>query len=116
MLMKRYGTEPGGSGRYSPTVCLGCDKKEVRGKPEQEHMSTSFVERQNLTMRMRMRRFTRLTNAFSMKIENLEHSVALHFMHYNFVRRHQTLKISPAMAAGVTNHLWSLEEVVGLIE
>ena len=116
MLMKRYGTEPGGSGRYSPAVCLGCDKKEIRGNPEQEHISASFVVQQNLTMRMRMRRFTRLTNAFSKKIENLEYSVALHFMHYNFVRRHQTLKMSPAIAAGVDPRLWSLEELVGLMD
>jgi len=116
MLVKKYGQEPGGNGRYSPPKCVGCDEKVVRGNPDREHISTSFVERQNLTMRMRMRRFTRLTNAFSKKIENHEHAVALHFMHYNFVRRHQTLHMSPAMAAGVDSHLWSLEDLVSLLD
>ena len=115
MLVKRYGTEPAGNERYTPPKCIGCDDKAVGGNPDKEHISTSFVERQNLTMRMRMRRFTRLTNAFSKKIENHEHAVALHFMHYNFVRRHQTLKMSPAMAAGVDSRLWSLEELVDLV-
>jgi hypothetical protein len=115
MLVKRYGTEPGEAGRYSPPICIGCDAKKVRGSPDPDYISTSFSERQNLTMRMRMRRFTRLTNAFSKKFENLEHAIALHFMHYNFVRRHQTIQVTPAMAAGVDRRLWSLEDVVSLI-
>ena len=86
------------------------------GNPSQEHISTSFVERQNLTMRMSIRRFTRLTNAFSKKVENHEHAVALHFMHYNFCRVHQTLRVTPAMEAGISDHVWSLEEVIGLLD
>lgn len=118
MLVKLYGSAAGNTAevRYSPGECVGCEKRTVTGSPDPAHSSTSFVERQNLTMRMRMRRFARLTNGFSKKIENHEHMIALHYMHYNFVRRHQTLRMSPAMAAGVDGHLWSLEEVVGLIE
>ncbi len=115
MLVKLYGKE-GGEGRYSPAKCVGARKDKVTGKPDERHISTSFVERQNLTMRMSMRRFTRLTNAFSKKIENLEHSVALHFMHYNFCRIHQSLRMSPAMAAGVTKKLWNIEDLVKLLE
>jgi len=89
--------------------------KVVSGNPDPKHVSTSFVERQNLTMRMSMRRFTRLTNAFSKKIENLEHAVALHFMYYNFCRVHQTLRVTPAMEAGLSDHVWTLEELVGLL-
>lgn len=88
----------------------------LTGKPDKEHVSTSYIERQNLTMRMSMRRFTRLTNAFSKKLENHAHSVSLHFMHYNFVRIHQTLKITPAMAAGVTKTLWELTDMVRVID
>jgi len=88
----------------------------VSGNPAPEHVSTSYVERQNLTMRMKMRRFTRLTNAFSKKVENHAHAIALHFMHYNFARIHQTLRSTPAMKAGVTDHLWSIEEIVLLLE
>lgn len=101
--------------RYSPANFCGTKIKVVAGDPDPDHISTSFVERQNLTMRMSMRRFTRLTNAFSKKIENLGHAVALHFMYYNFCRIHQTLKITPAMAAGVTDTLWEIKDVLALI-
>lgn len=116
MLVKMYGSETPGEARYSPAKCIGTQRKTVNGKPKSKDVSTSFIERQNLTMRMNMRRFTRLTNAFSKKIENLKHAVALHFMYYNFVRQHQTLRVSPAMAAGVTEHLWNIEDIVKLIE
>src|SRR5205807_10410412 len=96
--------------------CCGTRRKKISGKPDREHVSTSYAERQNLTMRMRMRRFTRLTNAFSKKIENHEHSVALHFMVYNFVRPHQTLKMTPAMAAGIADHRWTIEDVLAMTE
>ena len=114
-IVKTYGTMPGAPGRYSPGICTGASKRPVVGNPDPAHISTSFVERQNLTMRMGMRRFTRLTNGFSKKLENLGHSIALHFMHYNFVRRHASLRMSPAMAAGVATKLWSIEDVVDLI-
>lgn len=118
MLVKLYG---GGEGqgpevKYSPGECCGTKRDVICGSPDRQHISTSFAERQNLTMRMRMRRFTRLTNAFSKKLENLEHAVALHFMHYNFVKRHQTLRMPPALKAGVTDHLWTLEELVKLAD
>jgi len=116
MLIKIYGSEPEAEKRYSPAKCVGADKHVVSGHPERKHVSTSYVERQNLTMRMQMRRFTRLTNAFSKKVENHAHAIALHFMHYNFARLHQTLKSTPAMRAGVTDHLWSVEEIVGLLK
>jgi hypothetical protein len=95
---------------------MGARKAVITGNPEFAHISTSFTERQNLTMRMSMRRFTRLTNAFSKKVENHEAAVALHFMYYNFARIHQTLRVTPAMEAGVSDHVWSLEEIVGLIK
>jgi IS1 family transposase len=101
--------------RYSPPVCTSCERKPVTGKPDPDHISTSFVERQNLTMRMGMRRFTRLTNAFSKKVENHAYQVALHFMHYNFARIHKTLRVTPAMEAGVSDHVWSLEEIAALL-
>ena len=101
--------------RYSPAKCIGCDMKTVIGSPDYEHVSTSFVERQNLTMRMSMRRFTRLTNGFSKKIENHGHAIALHFMHYNFCRVHKTLRVTPAMEAGLTDHMWDLEELISLL-
>ena len=97
--------------RYSPAKCIGCDMKVVSGNPDPKHVSTSFVERQNLTMRMGMRRFTRLTNGFSKKVENHAAAVALHFIHYNFARVHKSLRITPAMAAGISDHVWSLEEI-----
>ena len=115
MLVKLYGSDPEGEKRYSPAKCIGCDRRVVSGNPERQHISTSYVERQNVTMRMKMRRFTRLTNAFSKKVENHAHAVALHFMHYNFARIHQTLRSTPAMKAGVTDHLWSIEEIVLLL-
>ncbi len=102
--------------RYSPARCIGTDMKVVSGNPDPKHVSTSYVERQNLTMRMSMRRFTRLTNGFSKKLENLRHSVALHFMFYNFCRVHQSLRVTPAMEAGIADHVWSLGELVKLIE
>jgi IS1 family transposase len=114
-LPKIYGVDPQGEKRYSPPVCLGCESKIISGEPVAKHISTSYVERQNLTMRMSMRRFTRLTNAFSKKIENHEHSIALHFMHYNFCKIHTTLRVTPAMEAGVSDHAWELEELVGLL-
>ena len=115
MLVKLYGNDRESETRYSPAECIGCRAIPISGMPKAQHISTSYVERQNLTMRMQMRRFTRLTNAFSKKIENLGHAVALHFMHYNFCRVHQTLRLTPAMEAGITDHVWSLEEVVGLL-
>lgn len=116
MLVKTYGNDFEGEKRYSPAVCTGCKKAAMIGNPDEQFVSTSYVERQNLTMRMNMRRFTRLTNAFSKKLENHEHAVALHFMHYNFVRVHQTLKTTPAVAAGVADHVWAIDELVGLLE
>lgn len=116
-LVKKYGVAPEGpQTRYSPPACVGADKRVVTGKPDPAHVSTSFVERQNLTMRMHMRRFTRLTNAFSKKVENHAHAVALHFFYYNFVRIHKTLRMTPAMAAGVTDRIWDVEDLVRLIE
>jgi IS1 family transposase len=115
MLVKIYGNDLEGQTRYSPAVCTGCKKENKIGDPDPKHVSTSYIERQNLTMRMQMRRFTRLTNAFSKKLENHVASIALHYMHYNFVRIHQTLRVSPAMAAGVTNRLWSVADIVALL-
>jgi hypothetical protein len=116
MLQKIYGVvKEKGETRYSPAQCMGARRAVITGKPEHAHVSTSFIERQNLTMRMSMRRFTRLTNAFSKKIENHEHSVAIHYMHYNFGRIHQSLRVTPAMEAGIANHVWSIEEIVGLL-
>jgi IS1 family transposase len=119
MLVKLYGTEPEGEKRYSPAQCIGAEAHIIQGKPDPKTISTSYVERQNLTMRMSMRRFTRLTNAFSKKIENLEYAVALHFMYYNFARAHKTLANpyprTPAMAAGISDHTWTVDEIVRLI-
>jgi IS1 family transposase len=115
MLVKIYGAERQGEARYSPAVCMGARKAVISGKPEVKHISTSLTERNNLTMRMSMRRFTRLTNAFSKKLENHEHAIALHFMHYNFCRIHQTLRITPAMAAGVSEKVWELSDIVNLM-
>lgn len=115
-LIKVYGETVEGQKRYSPAECIGAKKSKVIGNPDLCCVSTSFVERQNLTMRMSIRRFTRLTNAFSKKIENHAHSVALHYMHYNFVRIHKTLRVSPAMAAGVTERLWTIGDIVHLVE
>ncbi len=115
-LQKIYGPAPTPPGRYSPAVCTGIKTTRVSGKPARKHISTSYVVRQNLTMRMHMRRFTRLTNGFSKKVENHMNAVALHFAYYNFVRIHQTLRVTPAMAAGVTDRLWSVEDLVALWE
>lgn len=98
--------------RYSPAVCTSCERKPVMGRPDSEHISTSYVERQNLTMRMSMRRFTRLTNGFSKKVENHAYAVAIHYMHYNFCRIHQTLRVTPAMEARVSDHVWTIEEML----
>jgi IS1 family transposase len=119
MLIKVYGAPPAAaeaSRRYSPSDCLGTRKDNVTGRPDPAHISTSYVERANLTMRMAMRRFTRLTNAFSKKLENHAHMVALYDLWYNFVRVHKTLRISPAMAAGIERRLWSMEDVVVMID
>ncbi|HLE63626.1 MAG TPA: IS1 family transposase [Pyrinomonadaceae bacterium] len=112
-LVKIYGASQEET-RYSPAECIGCERKSVTGNPDPKHVSTSFAERQNLTMRMGMRRFTRLTNAFSKKVENHAYQVALHFMHYNFARVHASLRVTPAMEAGVSDHVWSLEEISDL--
>ena len=104
--------EPVGAGRYSPPRVADRQRIVIAGNPDQAHISTSLVERQNLTMRMSMRRFTRLTNAFSKKVENLAAAVSLHFAHYNFVRVHRTLRVTPAMEAGVSTRLWTLDELV----
>jgi IS1 family transposase len=115
MLQKIYGAPTDNDTRYSPATCIGCDMKVVSGNPDPKHVSTSFVERQNLTMRMQMRRFTRLTNGFSKKADNHRHMVALHYMYYNFCRIHQTLRCTPAMEAGLTDHVWGLEELCALL-
>ncbi len=116
MLIKHYGAPVGALGRYSPGECTGVSLRRVEGRPDLAHVSTSYAERANLTLRMGSRRFTRLTNAFSKKVENHAHSVAIHTMHYNFVRIHQTLRCTPAMAAGVTGQLWELADMVKVLE
>lgn len=117
MLQKIYGNaEQGPETRYSPAICMGARKAVITGNPDHAHISTSYVERQNLTMRMSMRRFTRLTNAFSKKVANLEAAVALHYMHYNFCRIHQSLRVTPAMEAGVVDHVWSIDDVIALLD
>lgn len=116
-LIKLYGNQPvGPQTRYSPAECTGIKKVRVTGKPETEHVSTSYVERQNLSIRMGNRRFTRLTNAFSKKLDNHIHALALYFFFYNFARMHKTLRMSPAMAAGVADRLWSMEDIADRIE
>jgi IS1 family transposase len=114
-LQKVYGASAENHTRYSPAQCIGCDMKVVSGDPDPKHVSTSFVERQNLSMRMSIRRFTRLTNAFSKKIENHAAAVAIWFMYYNFCRVHTTLRVTPAMESGLANHIWSIEELCGLL-
>jgi IS1 family transposase len=116
MLVKIYGADPQAETRYSPAKCIGAEKKPKIGNPDAKHISTSYVERSNLTMRMHMRRFTRLTNAFSKKVENHAAAIALHTFYYNFVRIHQTLKVSPAMAAGVSDKLWEMDDLVAMLE
>jgi IS1 family transposase len=114
-LQKIYGASEDTEKRYSPATCIGCDMKIVSGNPDPRHISTSYVERQNLTMRMSIRRFTRLTNAFSKKLENHAYAVAVHFMHYNFCRIHQTLRVTPAMEAKLSDHVWELSELTALL-
>jgi len=120
MLVKLYGTEPAGEGCYSPAKCTGTNSRVVMGYSNISKISTSFAERQNLTMRMNMRRFTRLTNAFSKKLDNHICALALYFMHYNFARPHKTLANpyprTPAMAVGVSNHIWTIEEIIALVD
>jgi IS1 family transposase len=115
-LVKIYGVDPQGERSYSPPVCLGCKVETISGSPDPKHISTSYVERQNLSMRMSMRRFTRLTNAFSNKVENHAPAVALYFMWYNFGRVHQTLRVTPAVEAGATDHVWTVVEIVALLQ
>jgi IS1 family transposase len=116
MLIKIYGEDQTGDTRYSPAECNGTRLETIIGSPVRKHVSTSYVERQNLTMRMHMRRFTRLTNAFSKKLENHVAAISLHFMYYNFVRIHQTLRVTPAMAAGVTDKVWEVADLVRLLD
>lgn len=116
-LVKLFGASPDASkGRYSPAECTGIRKTRVEGNPDPKHVSTSFVERQNLTMRMGIRRFTRLTNGFSKKIENHIHALALYFVHYNWMRIHKTLRVTPAIAAGLTSEVMSWEDIIVLID
>jgi IS1 family transposase len=116
MLKKIYGSDPVGEKRYSPAICIGAKRENITGNPDKKHISTSYAERSNLTMRMHMRRFTRLTNAFSKKIENHTAAVALHTMFYNFVRVHQTLRVTPAMAAGISDRVWDVSDIVRVLE
>jgi len=117
MLIKLYGNAPeSAKGRYSPAECTGIRKTPIEGRPDPKHISTSYVERQNLTMRMQMRRFTRLTNAFSKKFENHMHMVAIYTVWYNFIKMHKTLRMSPAMAAGVADELWSMDDLVTMMD
>ncbi len=117
MLVKLYGASPDSAkGRYSPAECIGARKAKITGNPDHDHVSTSYVERQNLTMRMSMRRFTRLTNAHSKKLANHHHAQALYFMYYNFVRINSAVKMSPAMAAGIESRLWEISDIVKLID
>ena len=115
-LIKLYGKASDAEKRYSPPTCIGTRKEQREGDPDPKHISTSYVERQNLTMRMSMRRFTRLTNAFSKRVDNHCHALALYFVWYNFVRVHKTLRVTPAMAAGVTDWLWEVKDIVALID
>ncbi len=116
MLIKIYGENVEGQQRYSPAECIGCKRRAVTSNPDQDHIRTSYVERQNLTLRMSMRRFTRLTNGLSKKVDNHAASVALYMMFYNFGRKHTTLGTAPAVKAGIADHIWSVEEIIGLIE
>jgi len=115
MLVKLYGAVDAGAARYSPPKCIGANLTPIAGNPDAAHISTSHVERQNLTMRMSMRRFTRLTNAFSKKCENHAAAIALHFMPYNFCRVHQTIRCTPAMKAGLSDHVWEIAELIALL-
>ncbi len=115
-LVKIYGAEPDGHKRYSPSECIGCERRGLIGYPHVDHISTSYVERQNLTLRMQNRRFTRLTNAFSKKLANHEHALALHYFHYNFCRKHQSLGMTPAQAAAITDKCWTIDDLVAMLE
>jgi IS1 family transposase len=115
-LQKIYGSSLENETRYSPATCIGCDMKVVSGNPDPKHVSTSYVERQNLTMRMHMRRFTRLTNGFSKKLDNHGYAVALHFMYCNYIRIHQTLRVTPAMESQLSDHVWSIEELLQVMD
>ena len=115
-LIKIYGAPRETEARYSPAVCNGTKKHKIVGNPDKRYVSTSYVERQNLTMRMHMRRFTRLTNAFSKDLAHHVAAISLHFMYYNFVRIHQTLRVTPAMAAGITPHVWEIGHIVNMVE
>ena len=116
MLIKVYGADVESERRYSPVVCQSCTVRPMQGDPDPKRISTSYIERQNLTMRMSMRRYTRLTNGFSKKLENHAAATAIHFLYYNFARIHRTIRMSPAMKAGVTDRLWSIRDIVGLLE
>jgi IS1 family transposase len=116
MLVKLYGQPRDGAARYSPPECMGTQTRDIQGAPDPARISTSDAERQNLTMRLAVRRFTRLSNAFSKKVENLQHAVSLHFMHSNFARIHKTRRVMPAMEAGISKHAGTLEEIVKLLE
>ena len=117
MLIKMFGKKEKTENRkYSPSKCKDILKVKISGHPDKKEISTSYIERQNLTIRMSMRRYTRLTNGFSKKLENHKAAVALHFLHYNFVRIHQTLRVTPAMEAGITDHLWSIKDIVNLLD
>ena len=116
MSDKVYAIPEDAEKRYNPPVCVGANRQAVTGRPDKKHISTSFAERQNLTMRMSVRRFTSLTNAFSKKVENHVYALAIYFMHYNFVRIHQTIECSPAMAAGITDTLWQLTDIVRVVD
>jgi hypothetical protein len=116
MLIKQYATPREGHARYSPPVCVAARPEPVTGNPDPDHISTSYSERLNLTMRMQTRRFTRLTNGFSKKIQNHEHAVALHYFHYNFIRRHQTIKVTPAVASGIADRAWTMLDFVNMLE
>src|SRR5580704_9518446 len=116
MLVKLYGNDRETEARYSPAECVGCKEIGITGHPDPKHISTSHVERQNLTMRMGMRRFTRLTNAFSKKVDNHFWAIALYYMHYNFCRVHKTLRVTPAMEASIADHIWEISEIAGLLE
>jgi IS1 family transposase len=116
MLVKLYGASNEGESRYSPATCIGCRTGVLAGNPDPKYISTSYVERQNLSMRMGMRRFTRLTNGFSKKFENHAHQIALYFFHYNFCRIHKSLRCTPAMEAGIADHVWTLEELCALLQ
>jgi IS1 family transposase len=116
MLINLYGAAPDSETRYNPAACIGTQTQRIQGNPDPGHISTSFAERHNLSMRMAMRRFTRLTNAFSKKVQNLQHATSLYFMDYNFARIHSTLRVTPAMEAGISRHIWTIEEILSLLE